>query len=137
MPPPGLHPLFARGIELITTTTPLAEPKRGFFGNVFNALLSLTILQDVFRHITMAWNWVHPIHQVNTQLAQFEVDQDFVDYHNQQWQGKVSKMNQKVMVTLARDAPIAYVRRYVFSADEGSLQRKKVNGILKILNPQF
>jgi len=80
---------------------------------------------------------VHPVHLKNTALAQYEIDKDFIEYHNAKWEDKAHQAEGRMMRILAQKKPYFFARGYIIDKDAGSKERKVMSGVLKALNPEY
>jgi hypothetical protein len=83
------------------------------------------------------WNFVHPLHLRNTAIAQHEIDREFIDYHNQEWNEKLKAADLKMVRIMAREKPDLFVRNFVLGRDKNSRERKLMAGVLQRHNPEY
>ena len=124
-------PILARSLSSRT------QPKRGFFGTLFNAIKSLGSVESILSHINGLWRYIHPIHEKNTKLAQYELDAEYGEYHDTEWANKQRRASVRVMNRLAVDEPYLFARGYILNKKKGSHERKMMAGILKFYNPRY
>jgi hypothetical protein len=79
--------LSARSLDAGHIESP-SHPRKGFFGVLVGSIASLAVLEGIFRNIMGLWNFVHPMHVRNTAIAQYEIDVEYLEYHNKEWKDK-------------------------------------------------
>jgi hypothetical protein len=89
------------------------------------------------RSVMGIWNFVHPLHLRYTAIAQHEVDQEYIDYHNQEWAEKLKAADLKMVKLMAKEKPDLFVRNFVLGGDKTSQERRLMTGILQRYNPEF
>jgi hypothetical protein len=121
-------PILARSLNART------QPKQGFFGTLFNAIARLGSAESILSHINGMWRFIHPIHEKNTKIAQYELDAEYDEYHDTEWANKHRRADVRVMNRLAVDEPYLFARGYILNKEKGSHERKVMAGILKFYN---
>jgi hypothetical protein len=106
-------------------------------GVLWAGLTSLMFLKPVFENITKACHWIHPRHYENTMKAQYELNEEYLAYHTEEWEHKDQKAETKMMVRLAKEEPFMFARGLVDNQEEGSRKRIFMAGLLKKMNPRF
>jgi len=124
-------PILARSLSARTRT------KRGFFGTLFNAISILGSVESILSHINGMWRFIHPIHEKNTRIAQYELDAEYAEYHDTEWAKKHQRASVRVMNRLAIDEPYLFARGYILDKKKGSPERKMMAGVLKFYNPRY
>lgn len=109
-------------------------PKWGFFGTLFNTIANVG---SIMSHINGIWRFVHPIHEKNTIIAQYELDAEYDEYHDTEWANKHRRASTRVMNRLAVDEPYLFARGYILNKKKGSHERKVMAGVLKFYNPGY
>jgi hypothetical protein len=79
--------LSTRSLDVGFIESP-SHPRKGFFGVLVGSIASLAVLEGIFRNIMGLWNFVHPMHVRNTAIAQYEIDVEYLEYHNKEWKDK-------------------------------------------------
>lgn len=132
------HRLVTRSNQMIDPGLYLVDPpRRGFFGTLFEAISSITILGTLFKGITIFWNILHRQHVRNTLRAQQDIDHEHLVYHSSEWLYKNQIARLRVMIMIAIGNPRLFVKRFVFEEEVGSKQRKRMAGMLKRFNPKY
>src|SRR2546421_13082899 len=101
MPPLSLPSLSQHSSNILTPPTHVPKslhhrsldtipaPKRGVFAILFSSLGPLTLLASVLNNVAKAWAFIHPRHQKNLAIAQNAVNQEWWEYHSEEWRDKV------------------------------------------------
>jgi hypothetical protein len=86
---------------------PPSRPQKGFFGTLVGSIASLAVLEGILRNIMGVWNFVHPMHVQNTAIAQYEIDAEYIEYHNKEWRDKHEAAALKV-ANFLRNRPVSH-----------------------------
>jgi hypothetical protein len=131
------HTVLARSFKLSARSIDSPSPKRGIFAVLFSSLGPLTLLASLLSNISKAWAFIHPRHQKNLAIAQNAVNQEWWEYHSQEWRDKVLGAEFTALLTFAKQKPISYCLLVPLKVPLGSSQRTLYNGILRIADEPF
>lgn len=77
------------------------------------------------------------MHVRNTAIAQHELDKDYIEYHNQEWEDKHKAANLEMVRTMATRKPDMFARNFVLGRGKTSRERKLMAGMLQRYNPEY
>ena len=112
--------------------------KRGGKPSIYGTLLPIfNIIQTICQNLMTVWKYVYPVHMRNTALAQSFIDEAYLQYSQGEWEEKQQIATAQMMRQIALRTPLLFVTSWILPKEEGSAERSKMTGLLKLFNPEY
>jgi hypothetical protein len=97
----------------------------------------MEMITGVLSQILQAWQWIRPRHIANTELAQAQLDETYMEEQTIQYETKERIAEKRAKRLIATEKPILFLKRYVWSTPVGSVDEQENLQYLNKFSPEF
>ena len=138
MPPLSLTSNSLHSHALLTRSLAARwHPKRHLLASLVNFISHSRYLHDLLKLFNATVSWIHKQHNQNTEKAQAGLDNEYMGFHEEEFEKKHSNAWNRAVRVLARKKPFLFAKGFILDEPKGSMERLQNNALLKQYNPEF